>query len=162
MGPCLSTPAAAEDGHHHGVAGRCPSCHALASPFAAGPSFSQPHVGAHSYSYSGPHPALAAQRAQQCEHQQQEPRAAVTLHAPDDAGHSGGAGEGEGAPAPVGTLNLARSTSTPAAKAQIQLQLLGHVHNLQHELATVSDNPLLGLQEAAELLTDHLGVDLVA
>jgi hypothetical protein len=36
------------------------------------------------------------------------------------------------------------------------------VQGLQEQLARVSDQPLLGLQEAAGLLADHLGVDLVA
>jgi hypothetical protein len=48
------------------------------------------------------------------------------------------------------------------APAKGQLKLLDDVHNLQQVLASVNDNPMLGLQEAAELLTDHLGVDLVA
>jgi hypothetical protein len=68
--------------------------------------------------------------------------------------------EGEAATR-IGSLTLTRISLTPA-KAQVQLQLLDDAHNLQRELASVSDNPLLGLQEAAELLHYHLGVDLAA
>jgi len=36
------------------------------------------------------------------------------------------------------------------------------VHGLQQQLAIVNDNPLLGLQESAELLAAQLEVDLAA
>jgi hypothetical protein len=36
------------------------------------------------------------------------------------------------------------------------------VHGLQQQLALVNDNPMLGLQEATELLATQLGADLAA
>jgi len=35
------------------------------------------------------------------------------------------------------------------------------LHGLQQQLALVSENPLLGIPEAAELIAKHLGADLV-
>jgi len=77
-----------------------------------------------------------------------------------DASAAGARGSLEAATS-IGALNLNRH-STATRTTQFQLQMLGDAHGLQHEMAAVNDNPLLGLQEAAELLTEHLRVDLVA
>jgi hypothetical protein len=60
----------------------------------------------------------------------------------------------------VGSMTLGRPRS--ATKSALHLQFLTEITGLQQQMALVSDNALMALQEAAELLATQLGADLIA
>ncbi|KIY96198.1 hypothetical protein MNEG_11763, partial [Monoraphidium neglectum] len=67
----------------------------------------------------------------------------------------------------VGSITLSQrgasaSTGSAASAAEAHLRILEKVHALQQQLVSASDNPLLGLTEAADLAGQQLHADLSA
>ncbi|KAI8462305.1 MAG: kinase-like domain-containing protein [Monoraphidium minutum] len=73
---------------------------------------------------------------------------------PGAAAARSGSGSGSGR---VGSMRLRSNT-----RAALHLEFLNEIQGLQQQMALVNDNALMGLQEAAELLSTQLGADLIA
>jgi hypothetical protein len=80
---------------------------------------------------------------------------------PDAAGdRSQHSTDSDGTAAGDGVCTLA--IERPRSVTTMQVAVMAEVSEMQSQLALINDNPILGLQESAELLARQLGADLVA